>query len=230
LSSLKIVFFSLSEQEEILIEGFFRELGIVVRRKIENFYEHVYTVEGKNLEEIREKIQVLGGIKFLGFGDLSLEERLKREALKEGVTLAIGESCTGGLISSRITDVPGSSSYFLGGVVAYSNFLKMSLLGVREETLREFGAVSGQVAEEMVRGVVGLSGADYGVAVTGIAGPEGGTPEKPVGTVWFGICTPTGIKTELKRFTGCRSEIKYKTSSYALFYLLSAIGRAGRFE
>lgn len=119
--------------------------------------------------------------------------------LKErNLTCAAAESCTGGLAGHLITQVPGSSVYFLGGVVSYSNAVKKSVLGVDQEDLDRFGAVSEQVARSMLAGVLQLIGADVGMAVTGIAGPEGGTEEKPVGTVW--ICVGTRNRADAQRF------------------------------
>lgn len=108
----------------------------------------------------------------------------------ESLTLALAESCTGGLISSLITDVPGSSEYFLGGAVCYANRAKEAILGVRPETLLAHGAVSAETAAEMAQGARRLFGADLGLAVTGIAGPRGGSPEKPVGLVYIHLSTP----------------------------------------
>ena len=108
--------------------------------------------------------------------------------IKNKLKLATAESCTGGLIAQKITSVAGASACFDCGVVTYSNEQKQKLLGVSAETLEKFGAVSQQTALEMCKGVKALSNADFGISVTGIAGPGGGTPEKPVGTVWIGIC------------------------------------------
>ncbi|HKI46805.1 MAG TPA: CinA family protein, partial [Balneolales bacterium] len=104
-----------------------------------------------------------------------------------GTTLSTAESCTGGLLAGRITDVPGSSDYFKGTVVAYDNEVKKSILGVSKEALDKHGAVSKEVAIEMARGVAKALGTDYALSTTGIAGPGGGTPEKPVGTIWIGF-------------------------------------------
>jgi PncC family amidohydrolase len=106
---------------------------------------------------------------------------------KRGLTLATAESCTGGLLAHRVTNVPGSSAYFLGGFVTYANEAKQALLGVREETLRTYGAVSGETAQEMAWGARARLGANVGVAVTGIAGPTGGSPEKPVGLTYVSL-------------------------------------------
>lgn len=122
----------------------------------------------------------------------SLENALLLSLRERQMTLAVAESCTGGLISKRITDISGCSDVFLGGCVTYANEAKMALLGVREETLASYGAVSRETAMEMARGVRERLGADIGVSATGIAGPGGGTEEKPVGTVFIGISTERG--------------------------------------
>jgi len=119
----------------------------------------------------------------------ALEARVGRLLVERGLTLALAESCTGGLVGHRVTNVPGSSRYFLGAVVAYSNEAKKRLLGVREETLARYGAVSRETALEMARGARCLFAADIALAITGIAGPTGGTPEKPVGLVYVALVT-----------------------------------------
>ena len=118
---------------------------------------------------------------------MSIEERVGALLRRRGLTLAAAESCTGGLLSHRLTNVSGSSEYYLGGVVAYSNRLKETLLGVRPETLRAHGAVSEETAREMARGARLRLGADVGVSITGIAGPTGATAEKPVGLMYVAV-------------------------------------------
>ncbi len=110
----------------------------------------------------------------------------------KGLSIATAESCTGGGIGAALTAIPGSSDVFLGGVIAYANRIKHDVLGVREDTLIQYGAVSGPVAKAMAEGVLRLTGADLAVSVTGIAGPGGGTPDKPVGTVWVGLAQRHG--------------------------------------
>lgn len=130
--------------------------------------------------------------------------------------LAVAESCTGGLISQRLTNVPGSSEYFLGGVVSYSNSLKSSFLGVSEDLLKQHGAVSRVVAEEMSIGIREKASADIGLAVTGIAGPGGGTDDKPVGTVYIGIATKDGSWVSKFLFEGDRHQIREMTAQTGL--------------
>ncbi|HYW05465.1 MAG TPA: nicotinamide-nucleotide amidohydrolase family protein, partial [Longimicrobium sp.] len=122
-----------------------------------------------------------------------MEETVGRLLRERGLTLAVAESCTGGLIGHRVTDVPGSSAYFLLGVASYSNEAKEQVLGVSAATLSQWGAVSTQAAEEMARGVRRVAGADLGVSTTGIAGPDGGTPDKPVGTVCIAVAWEGGV-------------------------------------
>lgn len=119
-------------------------------------------------------------------GDIA--EAVHNRFIEKGLTLSAAESCTGGAFSSRLTHFPGASKYFLGSIIAYSNELKTSLLGVPESTLAKYGAVSAETVESMLKGILERSGSDYAVAVSGIAGPTGGTPEKPIGTVWCGVC------------------------------------------
>ena len=137
-----------------------------------------------------------------------------------GKTVATAESCTGGWIAKKLTDVAGSSAVFGYGVVSYSNPAKVSLLGVRAETLEAQGAVSEDVVREMAEGVLRLSGASIAVAVSGIAGPDGGTREKPVGTVWFAWAIRHGssimVDTDLQRFDGDRDDVRAQTVIHAL--------------
>jgi PncC family amidohydrolase len=135
-------------------------------------------------------------------------------------TLATAESCTGGLIGSLITDVPGSSDYFVGGILAYSNTIKQSLLGVRAETLARHGAVSAQTAAEMAEGARRVLAADVALSATGIAGPGGGTPDKPVGLVWIGLATPAGTSTHRFVWAGDRATNKQLSAEAALRLLV----------
>ena len=158
------------------------------------------TAMGKNKEEafamtepaVREVRQVLGDVVY-GVDVDSLEQVVVQEMTARGLTLATAESCTGGLMGKRITDVPGASACYLGGVVSYQNEVKENLLGVRHETLMTKGAVSEDTACQMAQGVRKALGADIGISTTGVAGPGGGTPEKPVGLIYVGIST--GDKT-----------------------------------
>ncbi len=146
----------------------------------------------------------------------SIQETVVELLLKHALRLATAESCTGGLIAQKITSVAGASECFDCGVVTYSNGQKQKLLGVLAETLEKFGAVSEQTALEMCKGVKALANADFGISVTGIAGPGGGTPEKPVGTVWIGICGENLHKAERFLFDGDRQQVRESTAETAL--------------
>jgi len=146
----------------------------------------------------------------------TLELVVGRMLLERRLTLAVAESCTGGLLGHRLTSVPGSSSYFERGVLAYSNRAKEELLGVPESILRAHGTVSGPCAEAMARGVATLAGAQCALAVTGIAGPDGGTPTKPVGTVFVGLAVPGETLARRFYFSGDRAAVKWQSTQAAL--------------
>jgi PncC family amidohydrolase len=151
------------------------------------------------------------------------EERLGQLLRTRGLTLAVAESCSGGLICHRITNVPGASDYFLGGVVTYSNQAKAELLHVPEATLAAHGAVSAETATAMATGVRERFHAQVSVAVTGIAGPTGGTPQKPVGTVFIAVAGPQGVEARRFAFQGGREEIKAQTAEAALTWLVEEL-------
>jgi len=157
----------------------------------------------------------------------SLQNALVQLLREKGLTIATAESCTGGLIAKRITDIPGSSEVFGMGAVCYANEIKTKLLGVSEETLRMYGAVSHQTAREMAEGARRVSGADLAVSTTGIAGPGGGTTEKPVGLVYVGVSTPHGCETfELRLARGYsadRERIRWSAASNAISLATNAV-------
>ncbi|HEY3318692.1 MAG TPA: nicotinamide-nucleotide amidohydrolase family protein [Coriobacteriia bacterium] len=146
----------------------------------------------------------------------SLAAAVLREARDASLTIATAESCTGGMVAAALTDVAGSSDVFLGSVVSYSNESKERLLRVPADTLRDHGAVSPQTAEAMAKGVRRLTGADVCVSVTGVAGPGGGTPEKPVGLVWFGLLSPDAQRQERRLFPGDRDAVRVRATATAL--------------
>jgi PncC family amidohydrolase len=148
-----------------------------------------------------------------------LEVGIGQELIKSNLTLAVAESCTGGLVGHRITNVPGSSTYFLGGIVSYSNDAKERLLGVSHATLYDFGAVSEQTAREMARGVRRALGADIGVSVTGIAGPGGAMPGKPVGLTWVALSARNTDQARQFIWSGDREENKAQSAEAALALL-----------
>ena len=157
----------------------------------------------KNLQTMRDLSTAVG------------KSLLEREA-----AISCAESCTGGLLSSLLTDVEGSSAYMQGAVVAYANDVKEKLLGVKHETLEKYGAVSEETAREMARGAAKLMGTDIGVGITGIAGPGGGTQEKPVGRVYIAVAGPQGEQVRANDFCGDRDEVKLQAVSTALRMLV----------
>jgi nicotinamide-nucleotide amidase len=151
-----------------------------------------------------------------GQDDETLEAVVGRLLLERKLTVSVAESCTGGLVAHRLTNIPGSSRYVERGVVVYSNRAKEELLGVPEPLLRAHGAVSAPVADAMAAGICRLSGSQCGIAVTGIAGPDGGTEAKPVGTVFIAAAAPSGMEVKRFRFTGNRDAIKWQSAQAAL--------------
>ncbi len=154
---------------------------------------------------------------------LTLVETLASELKSRGLMMATAESCTGGLIASACTELSGSSDWFERGFVTYSNAAKVELLGVPAELIDTHGAVSEPVAHAMAAGALAHSKARLTVSVTGVAGPTGGTAEKPVGTVWFGWATPQGVFTERQRFDGDRAAVRQATVAHALAGLLQRL-------
>ncbi len=137
--------------------------------------------------------------------------------IRKSLTIAVAESCTGGLIGHMITSIPGSSAYFMGGIISYSNQAKCDLLGVSPHTLQQFGAVSGETAREMAKGVKERFITDMGLSVTGIAGPDGGSKEKPVGTVYMGFAFERNEPVSIRYlFKGDRLQIKQQTAETAI--------------
>lgn len=168
----------------------------------------------------------LGEAAYGGEGD-SLAAVLGRALAERGLTLATAESCTGGLVGGLVTEVPGSSRYYLGGVVAYANAEKVRALGVAPATLDAHGAVSEETVREMAAGARRALGADVGVAVSGVAGPDGGTPDKPVGTVWLAVAGPgEAIATKHLRWPGTRQQIRVLAASWALVLARRSVERA----
>lgn len=146
---------------------------------------------------------------------------------ERALNLALAESCTGGLVAKLLTDPPGASAVFVGAVVAYSDSVKTELLGVAPETLAAHGAVSAETAREMAAGARTRLGADLALSITGIAGPSGGTPTKPVGTVWIGTATGQGAEARLFEFSGDRRAIREQAAAAALSLLVQSIAEQG---
>lgn len=147
-----------------------------------------------------------------------LELILGEELARRSLTISVAESCTGGLLGSRITDVPGSSAYFMGGIIAYSNEVKIKELQVKEDTIAEHGAVSEETAREMAINIKRLMNTDLGLAVTGIAGPDGGSKEKPVGLVYVALASNEDVEVYRLNLKGDRKENKWQTTEYALYF------------
>jgi len=183
------------------------------------------TVHGKpevaprRLVELADRLRQRIGVFAYGEGDTTMEAVVGELLTAQHRTLALAESCTGGLVGHRVTAVAGSSVYLRGGVVAYSNDAKVQLLGVQPATLDRQGAVSVETAGEMAVGVRRILGADIGLAVTGVAGPAGGTPEKPVGTVCFGLADGAVVHTKRYQLWGNREWVKLLSSQVALDWL-----------
>ena len=155
--------------------------------------------------------------------NMLLEKQLGEELRKRKLTIAVAESCTGGLLASRITDVPGSSEYLLGGVIAYQNEVKEALLRVSHEVIEAHGAVSAQTAEAMASGCRDLFKCDIAVSITGIAGPGGGSTEKPVGLVYVGLATKHEVISRRFQWQGSRIQNKEASVSAAMEMILSAL-------
>lgn len=199
----------------------------------EDGIDTVTIVENGNFPDafsIGEEMRGLFGNKLLGSAYGSPEEEILILLKELKLTLSSAESCTGGLVAKRLTDIPGSSDVFAGGVTAYANGAKIRLLGVSPETIEVHGAVSPETAAEMAAGARSRLETDIGIAVTGIAGPGGGSAEKPVGTVWFGLAHPGGVQTTTRTITGDRGRVRTISSLIALElireYLLEQKGGA----
>lgn len=197
--------------------------GILAHRSIVDVKA---SVQGKNraavhkmFRRIRRALLDLLGDRVYGENNDTLESVVGRLLKSKRQTLALAESCTGGLIGSKITDVAGSSSYLIEGAVTYSNESKVRRLGVRQATLSRYGAVSAECAGEMARGIRRRAKSDWGLSATGIAGPGGGSAVKPVGTVYIGIASASGSITLQRNFFGTRTEIKEKSALCALDFL-----------
>jgi nicotinamide-nucleotide amidase len=197
------------------------------------------TVKGISAEDVEGRLNELEGIireklggRVIAAGRETLEEIVGSLLTSNQATLAVAESCTGGLIGHRLTQVPGSSAYFERGVVVYSNAAKAQMLGVPEPLIEAKGAVSAEVAEKMAEGVRRAGNTTLGLAVTGIAGPDGGSEEKPVGTVFIALSGPEGTVSKGYRFFGDRDRIKtisaYTAIDWVRRYFLNVLSGLSR--
>lgn len=187
----------------------------IVRLRLTASGEDVAQIED-DLDRFERALRDRLGSVIFGMGDDTLEGAVGRLLRERGRTIAVAESCTGGLVASRISDVSGASGYLLGAIVAYCNRVKTNLLGVDADVLDVEGAVSETVALQMARGARTRMGADIGISTTGIAGPTGGTPDKPVGTVWIGYSGPDGDEARLLQLVKHRGLNKELTTVYLL--------------
>lgn len=190
------------------------DIQLILSSKINSEAEE--NLKAKELEKIKKKISHVLGKKIYAFEPKTLEEAVAEKLTNLKKTVATAESCSGGLLAHRLTNVPGSSAYFRQGLVTYSNEAKVSLLGVPEELINKKGAVSREVAQAMARGLLEKAGVDLAVSTTGIAGPGGGSKKKPVGLVYIGLASQDGVKVERCRFSGSRQQIKFQTTQKAL--------------
>ncbi|MDU6115112.1 MAG: competence/damage-inducible protein A [Paeniclostridium sordellii] len=171
------------------------------------------------IDEVENKIKTVVGKYLYGYGETTLEETVAKLLVEKNLTIAVSESCTGGMVSSMLIDYPGISQVFMEGCVTYSNEAKMSRLGVKKETLDSFGAVSTETAIEMAKGVAMNLKTNVGLSTTGIAGPGGGTTEKPVGLVYIGLYINGKIKVKKLNLAGSREKIRVKATKEALNFL-----------
>lgn len=184
------------------------------------------TAKAHNEQEAMELIKPVAdeiynrlGDAIYGEGDTNLESVVAELLINKKMTISTSESCTGGLLAGTLIEYPGISSVFMDGVVSYSNESKMYRLGVKEETLEKYGAVSHETAAEMAKGIAETAGTNIGISTTGIAGPGGGSPEKPVGLVYVGICINGNVKTKEMHFAGTREKIRGRAVYGALNWL-----------
>lgn len=175
------------------------------------------------IDEEFGKLREIIGENIVGWEGATLEQQVHDILTRRNLTLATAESCTGGTIASKFTAMAGASAYFLAGVVAYANSAKSNIIEVNSEDILRYGAVSESVARQMAEGVRRVAGADYAIATTGIAGPGGGSAEKPVGTVWMAVATPEGTIAQMRNCGTDRSQIISRASAYAIEMLYDQI-------
>jgi len=221
--------FKIADLKEVELENLLKP--VMEREKLDytilagpNICEFIVRSENKKIiEKVKKEIKKILNQNIYGYDDETLEEILGKILISKKQTLATAESCTSGLLANLITDIPGSSNYYKGGINCYSNEAKINILKVKKKTIMKYGAVSKECAMEMAENVRKIFKTDYGISITGIAGPGGGTKEKPVGLVWFGISGKNFIKSFYKLFKGNRKFIKLSSANTALYYLLSKV-------
>lgn len=199
----------------------------IVRLRL-SVYEEDEVVAKRLIEEEFQKLYEIIPGNIVGFEDASVQSIVHDFLVKNKKTLSVSESCTGGAISSLFTAMAGASAYFLSGVVSYSISAKENILGVNADAIEKYGVVSEEVARQMAEGVKRVSNSDYSISTTGIAGPSGGTPQKPVGTVCIGVSTPQGTVTVTRNCGTDRSQIIQRASAYAVELLWKEISKNSR--
>lgn len=188
----------------------------VVRLRLSSYDVENEAEMRQTIEELFAQLYKIIPEHIVGFENASVQELVHNMLIERGAKLAVAESCTGGVIASRFTAMAGASAYFNCGVVAYANEAKRDVLGVNAEDIERYGAVSESVARQMAEGARRVAGADYAIATTGIAGPTGGSEQKPVGTVWMAVATPTRTIAQLRNCGTDRGQIINRASAYAI--------------
>jgi nicotinamide-nucleotide amidase len=223
------IFIITPEYETLSIFNFDKETALMFLEPVFNAHKINYTaaqneggfveITAETLEE-KVKKEILNAVPYAVFGNIF--EHIVKNLPPRKITFA--ESCTGGLLAEKLTEISGSSECFEGSVVTYANRIKNEWLGVDKTTLEKYGAVSEQTVKEMLLGAIEISRADYAVAVSGIAGPTGGTPQKPVGTVFIGVCDTKKLKVEEFRFKGNRNYIRHQAVMNAIRMFITFSG------
>lgn len=211
---IKPVYHSLPQCVELTILASPGDIQIILSSRVKDENEEKDRL--REMEKIKKKIIATLGEKIYALEPKSLEQVVAEKLLELGKTVATVESCSGGLLAHRLTNIPGSSKYFMMGLVTYSNEAKVRLLGVPRDLIVNKGAVSREVAMAMAGRLLEKSGVDMAVSTTGIAGPGGGSRKKPVGLVYIGLASRDGIKVKKCRFLGSREQIKFQTTQKAL--------------
>lgn len=206
--NIKLAYLPAPNIVRLRLSAYDAEDGEAMRQQIDAEFEKLYKI-------IPEHI--------VGFENATMQELVHKILIERGLTLSTAESCTGGTIASRFTAMAGASAYFLGGVVAYANEAKRDILGVNYDDITHYGAVSEQVVRQMAEGARRITGADYAIATSGIAGPAGGSAEKPVGTVWMAVATPTQTIATLRNCGTDRGQIINRASAYAIEMLYNQL-------
>lgn len=206
--NIKLAYLPAPNIVRLRLSAYDAEDGEAMRQQIDAEFEKLYKI-------IPEHI--------VGFENATMQELVHKILIERGLTLSTAESCTGGTIASRFTAMAGASAYFLGGVVAYANEAKRDILGVNYDNITHYGAVSEQVVRQMAEGARRITGADYAIATSGIAGPAGGSAEKPVGTVWMAVATPTQTIATLRNCGTDRGQIINRASAYAIEMLYNQL-------